>query len=233
MLRHTLWDAGHGGEDSGAINNDTGHTEKSITLAVALKCHEYSQRAGIPSSLVRSTDVFVPLYKRAEMANTIDADLCSIHCNAANQKAEGFEVFTSIGETASDSWATWTVDEYEKEFPERKFRYDFSDGDPDKEARFTVLTKTRGKAILFELGFIDSKEVYFLIDEKNIEKMAQALVNGRLRDLGLPAKNFLIPQEKEAPTLKIVDKDDNKTTLKERIENIEWQLSQIKKELNI
>jgi N-acetylmuramoyl-L-alanine amidase len=39
-----------------------------------------------------------------------------------------------------------------------KIRTDYSDGDGDKEAQFTVLAKTKCTAVLTENGFMDNKE---------------------------------------------------------------------------
>ena len=225
-MRTTVWNAGHGGGDSGAVNGITGHQEKDITLAVAKYCHKYSLQAGIPSVLSRSDDKFMSLRSIVSFTNRQNADICSIHCNAYNKKARGFECFTSKGVTDSDKWASVTLDEYEEEFKNLKPRYDLKDGDADKEASFTVLLN-KGKGILFELGFIDNvDEAKFLANDRNQRIMAQCLVNGRLRDLGLPTQQFV-----DAPIQNIVKSalGINKDPVHRAIESIEWQLEKLKK----
>ena len=75
-------DPGHGGRDPGAVGKNS--KEKDIVLSVALKLGEYIHKY-LPEVKVvytRKTDVFVPLNKRAEIANKNEADLfVSIHAN--------------------------------------------------------------------------------------------------------------------------------------------------------
>lgn len=76
-------DAGHGGKDPGAMGKHS--KEKDITLAVALKTGHYIEKylPDVKVIYTRKDDRFVPLYKRAEIANKNKADFfISIHCNA-------------------------------------------------------------------------------------------------------------------------------------------------------
>lgn len=91
-------DAGHGGHDPG--NLGTGrykHSEKDISLEVALQFGDYIQRAfpDVDVIYTRKEDKFVTLKGRTEIANKIPADaFISIHCNsAANTAAFGTETF--------------------------------------------------------------------------------------------------------------------------------------------
>ncbi|HOY32357.1 MAG TPA: N-acetylmuramoyl-L-alanine amidase [Bacteroidales bacterium] len=84
MIRKVVIDAGHGGDDPGAVGKKS--REKDITLSVALKIGNYIKTAfpDIEVIYTRKTDVFVELYKRAKIANDNKADLfISIHCNAS------------------------------------------------------------------------------------------------------------------------------------------------------
>lgn len=90
-------DAGHGGDDFGAIGLVKGVKEKDLNLSVAQQLAS-KIRAKYPEVkvvLTRDTDVFLPLQKRADIANKNHADLfVSIHTNAAeNRKACGAETF--------------------------------------------------------------------------------------------------------------------------------------------
>lgn len=89
-------DAGHGGNDPGAIGYFKTQ-EKDITLAVALKLGALINEhfPEIKVMYTRKTDVFVKLFERADIANRNKADLfISIHCNAASRStALGSETF--------------------------------------------------------------------------------------------------------------------------------------------
>lgn len=90
-------DAGHGGNDAGAIGLVKGTQEKHLNLSVA-KQLAAKIRATYPEVkvvLTRETDVFLPLQQRADIVNKNHADLfISIHTNAAeNRKACGAETF--------------------------------------------------------------------------------------------------------------------------------------------
>jgi len=83
-IKKVVIDAGHGGDDPGAVGKKA--REKDITLSVALKIGNYIKTAfpDIEIIYTRKTDVFVELYKRAKIANDHKADLfISIHCNAS------------------------------------------------------------------------------------------------------------------------------------------------------
>lgn len=71
-------DAGHGGHDPGAIGKIS--KEKNINLNVALKLGNLIKRNCDDVKVVytRSRDVFIPLDRRAEIANNAKADLLSL-----------------------------------------------------------------------------------------------------------------------------------------------------------
>lgn len=91
-------DAGHGGHDPGAIGRRG--REKNINLNVALKVGRLIE-ANCPDTRVvytRAKDIFVPLHRRAEIANNAKADLfISIHTNSIasrNSSVSGTETYT-------------------------------------------------------------------------------------------------------------------------------------------
>ncbi|MDR0368867.1 MAG: N-acetylmuramoyl-L-alanine amidase [Bacteroidales bacterium] len=96
-IRVVVIDAGHGGEDPGAIGI-TGVKEKDVVLKLALQLGSLIEKnhSDIKVVYTRKTDVFVKLHQRAQIANDNNADLfISIHCNAVdrNSVVNGAETF--------------------------------------------------------------------------------------------------------------------------------------------
>jgi N-acetylmuramoyl-L-alanine amidase len=82
-ISRVVIDAGHGGKDPGTIGKRS--QEKNIALQIALKLSKeiLSQCKGVTVICTRTTDEFIELHERAEIANRSKADLfISIHCNA-------------------------------------------------------------------------------------------------------------------------------------------------------
>tara|TARA_R110002126_G_scaffold62991_5_gene161795 strand:- start:618 stop:1343 length:726 start_codon:yes stop_codon:yes gene_type:complete len=184
-------DPGHGGHDPGAVNEMTGLKEKDVVLAVSLLLKDYLNKYECSPVVTRSSDLFLGLGERSEKANKLKADaFISIHCNSAsNHLARGFEVFTTRGETDADRLATISFQEFAEEFPGNTPRPDNSDGDPDKEASFSVLRRTDCPAILFELEFIHNRNgSAFLSSGDNQVRMAMALGKALVKYFSLKPK---------------------------------------------
>ena len=99
-------DAGHGGEDPGAIGA-AGSYEKHITLALAKKLKQkIDAQENMRAVLVRDGDYFVPLAQRVTKARDVKADLfLSIHADAfIKPHARGSSVF-ALSETGATSVA--------------------------------------------------------------------------------------------------------------------------------
>ena len=114
----------------------------------------------------------------------------SVHVNAAGadgqwKSARGWSVYTSPGQTKSDTLATCLYNEAKNILPKDSKYYvrsDFSDKDPDYEANFYVLTKTKCPAVLTENLFQDNKEdVAFLTSEEGKKKITEIHVNGIMK----------------------------------------------------
>jgi len=83
-FRTVVIDAGHGGKDPGAHGSYS--FEKNVTLAIAKKVERLLKRdmQDVNVIMTRTTDRFVQLNKRAEIANQNNANLfVSIHCNSS------------------------------------------------------------------------------------------------------------------------------------------------------
>jgi N-acetylmuramoyl-L-alanine amidase len=99
-------DPGHGGRDRGFHTGS--RYEKTYTLLLAQELKNQLARAGIKSTLVRSTDEYVELSERATRAATRRADLLvSLHYNSAGtgSDAQGVETFvmTPVGARSTNA----------------------------------------------------------------------------------------------------------------------------------
>ena len=107
-IKTVVIDPGHGGKDPGAISSNRKHYEKNITLAVALRLGNMIKAAypGVKVVYTRSTDKYVELSKRAEIANRNRADLfISIHVNSAKAtQARGTETFVMGAHKSDDNF---------------------------------------------------------------------------------------------------------------------------------
>jgi N-acetylmuramoyl-L-alanine amidase len=140
--------------------------------------------------LLREDEHDVSLPARVKLANSYGKSfdktlLISIHANAGG--GTGWEVFTSIGETDSDRYATIFFEEMSKQFPEMSFRTDYSDGDPDKEAPFYMLKRTIMPAVLTENFFMDTlnPDCEILMSKEGRQKIAQGHVDAIQRIIKL------------------------------------------------
>ncbi len=102
-------DAGHGGEDPGAVG-PSGLFEKDVVLSVAKKLRALiNAQPGMRAMLTRESDYFVPLQERVVKARRVQADLfMSIHADAfLDPKARGASVFALSENGASSAAARW------------------------------------------------------------------------------------------------------------------------------
>jgi N-acetylmuramoyl-L-alanine amidase len=93
-------DAGHGGRDTGKINNKLKVQEKTFALDVVLRSKHILENAGYKVVLTRSDDRFVELEDRPAIAQKAGADVfVSVHFNSVEKRPEqvtGVEVFTMV-----------------------------------------------------------------------------------------------------------------------------------------
>ncbi|MBT3394163.1 MAG: N-acetylmuramoyl-L-alanine amidase [Waddliaceae bacterium] len=166
-------DAGHGGKDPGALSYDKRHLEKHMTLATVMMVKNYLEDMGYDVILTRNANTTLPLYKRAAIANKINADLfVSIHYNSSlNRKANGIEIFYYKTSTTSKQYAQHVLDALiqHTKAPSRGI----------KPAYFTVLEETTMPAILVEGGFMSNPaEMHILKKPQYLNVIAYSIAEG-------------------------------------------------------
>ncbi|GAA0461945.1 N-acetylmuramoyl-L-alanine amidase [Alkalibacillus silvisoli] len=142
-------DAGHGGNDSGAVGN--GLMEKDLTLDIALKTRDIlnNEYEGHEIMMSRTTDVTKSLSARTNEANNWGADyFLSIHVNAGG--GTGFESFIYNGSTLPDTPSLRNI-----LHDTIMIHVDWFDRGK-KSANFHVLRESNTSASLTENGFIDN-----------------------------------------------------------------------------
>ncbi len=149
---------GHGGHYPGAIG-PTGLRESEVALLIARRLSRVLVAGGHEVGFSREGDVYVSPTSQARMADIWRADVSiAIHLNAAaTDKANGFEVWTTRGQTRSDALATAIVEAHRVILPDEVTRVDMVDGDPDKENDWSALM-CRCPAVLVECGFLSHPE---------------------------------------------------------------------------
>lgn len=105
-------DAGHGGEDPGAIGPG-GVREKEVVLAISRELKKMiDAEPGFEAVLVRTGDYFIPLRKRTDIARKHSADLfVSVHADAFTRaSAFGASVFALSDSGATSETARFLAD---------------------------------------------------------------------------------------------------------------------------
>lgn len=106
-------DAGHGGEDPGAVGRRYRTHEKEIVLSVARKLQlSINRHPDMQAVLIRQGDYFVNLRDRVKLARRFGADMfISLHADSFNDpKAKGASVFVLSDRGASSEAARWLAE---------------------------------------------------------------------------------------------------------------------------
>jgi len=186
-----ILDNGHGRNTSGKRSPEgllapKGHValyEFEFNRDIVRRIHKLLTAAEIPTSILVPEYEDVPLHERVLRANKIHQQYphafgISIHANAFNGNAEGFEAFTFIGQSESDVIAEYILKEAQRTLPFR-MRFDRSDGDLDKESRFYILRNTSCPFVLTESVFMDNDtHLAYMLTDQGRQEIAMAHYRG-------------------------------------------------------
>ncbi|MCE9731391.1 N-acetylmuramoyl-L-alanine amidase AmiB [Pectobacterium sp. IFB5596] len=109
-------DAGHGGQDPGAIGTN-GLREKNVTISIARKLQALlNNDPAFKGVLTRDGDYFISVMGRSDVARKQGANLLvSIHADAApNRNAKGASVWVLSNRRANSEMANW-LEQHEKQ----------------------------------------------------------------------------------------------------------------------
>lgn len=186
-----ILDRPHGSNVNGKQSPDGKHKEYIFGDAVINTLIKECSRRGYPYGVTAYNGLEPGLSTRVRRANELATNakakglhplMLSLHNNAAAKEgwsnATGIEVWTSPGQTGSDKYATHIMNKVALHFPSERLRVDMSDGDPDKEAPFTVLMGREYDAILVEFLFQDSViDIHKLMSREIFEKYIVCLLD--------------------------------------------------------
>lgn len=204
-----LIDNGHGYDTAGKRSPDGKLREYKWAREIASRIAADLKAKGYDAERVVTEENDVSLGERCRRVNAWcdrlgkqNVIVVSIHANAAGgdgkwKTAGGWCAYTSPGQTKADVLATAIYDAAEKDlagyiqqFPihkrlgnydskQKPIRTDYSDGDPDYEARFYILVNTKCPAVLTESLFQDNKtDVDFLNSEDGKRCLTNLHVHG-------------------------------------------------------
>ncbi len=166
-------DAGHGGNDPGAVGN--GIQEKDVTLPISLKLGQALQSMGYTVYYTRTNDVEIDLEPRVAAAERINADVfVSVHANSlapGNSGISGVETYHSRSSIVGRELASYVHSQIIA-----------GTGASNRSVRgagFYVIAKTSMPAILVETGYVTNPtEARNLSNPDYQKRMADAIARG-------------------------------------------------------
>ena len=170
-------DPGHGGNDSGAVG-PSGLNESEVVLDIALGLADALKHLELETRLTRTSEVFVELAERCNIANDWGADFfVSIHANSNGPGVAGLETLycSSAGEAFAAPIQQSMV---------------LATGDLDRGLKYRsdlyVLNGTKMPSILAEVGFISNPDTEALFKSGRYRHLiADAIAAGIARHLNI------------------------------------------------
>ncbi len=175
--RTVVLDAGHGGNDRGALGPDRSCTEDDLNLAIALAAVEKLRGLGAEVILVREDDTTVSIYDRMDLLCQLNPDLCiSIHQNSMDFSVDITRVRGLLALYYADSGVLLSrcvsnamadsLNRYERDVQKQKL---------------AMVRNAKFPATLVEVGFITCVEEYELLrSEVGIDLAAEGIAEGVL-----------------------------------------------------
>jgi len=189
QIKTVVIDPGHGGYDSGCLGASSQEKHLALNISKKLKAQIEAKYPGVEVLMTRYSDVFIPLYKRAAIANKAKADLfISIHCNAltASKVTKGTETYVlglhkaeeNLKVAKRENASVLLEDNYEN-------NYDF---DPNSDQGHIMLS-------MYQNAFLEQSISFAEKVEKNMATVAKR------RSRGVKQAGFLVLHQTTMPSV--------------------------------
>ena len=190
-LRGIVIDAGHGGNDPGAVS--VNNYEKDYALAMSKYLYDRFRELGIPVVLTRDNDVTLNPTDRVNnvlnaFGNGEDVIVLSNHLNAGggvgaeviyslrNEDTLANNILNNIGDTGQSVRRVY----------QRRLT-----SDPTKDYYFILRNTANTEPVIIEYGFIDNPEDYKFLQD-NFQRLGEAVVKAVLEYKGIPYENEIV-----------------------------------------
>ena len=184
-------DAGHGAHDPGCIGSQV--NEKTVNLSMALKVGKLIEEhcPDVKVIYTRKTDVFVELYRRAQIANNAHADLfISFHCNASeNPAGNGVETFV-MGLSKSEANQAVARKENSAILMEKNYQNNYDGFNPNSPESYVVFS-------LYSSAYLNKSII--LADKVQKNLVATSHLNNR----GVKQANYWVLYKVAMPSILI------------------------------
>lgn len=189
QIKTVVIDAGHGGHDPGCSGSSS--REKHLALAIAKRLNYLLEKnhPDLKVIMTRDRDVFIPLYKRAAIANRNQADLfISIHCNfmPGSSATRGTETYVMGLHTAEhnlkvakrENASILLEEDYEK-------NYDYDPNSPEGHIMLSM----------YQSAYLEQSILFAELAEGSMKDLA-----GR-RSRGVKQAGFVVLKETTMPSV--------------------------------
>lgn len=168
-------DAGHGGQEPGALYDD--RREKDDTLRLALAVGDILEQNGVDVAYTRTEDVYNTPFEKAQIANREGGDfLVSLHRNASPESNQYSGVETLVYDDSGQKAELARAINQELE------QVGFRNLGVKERPGLVILRRSTMPAVLVEAGFLNTDADNELFDN-NFQEIAQAIANGILQTL--------------------------------------------------
>ncbi len=173
--KRVILDAGHGGQEPGAIFE--GRLEKDDNLRLALAVGQILSDNGVDVMFTRVTDIYQTPFSKAQMANRAGADyFISIHRNAMPVPGTASGIESLVYENSGT--AALMAENINRGLEAAGFQ---NLGISERPG-LIVLRRTEMPAVLVEAGFLDNEADNRFFDE-NFERIANGIAQGILETI--------------------------------------------------